>query len=481
MSSKYSEAARISDSARHRAFLTVLVAFVLDVMDSTIVTVAIPDIQTDMHLGSGAMQWSVAGYFLSFAVLLVTGGRLGDIHGHRRMFLIGVACFTLASAGCGLAGNADELVAARVLQGCAAALMAPQVMALVQILYSPTERIGRLAFFGVLGGLAAIAGPIAGGILIKADLFGLGWRTIFLVNLPLGAIGLVAGWRYLPRERPAKGPRLDLAGISLLAVALLLLLVPIIDGRERGWPFWSFAAMALAFPAGGLFLLQQKLRQKRTGDALMAPELFRNRGYSIGLLAALSFATATGGFFMPLMLTLQKGLGFSAFQAALLHIPFAGGVMVGIAALGRRFLPRFGKYVVIVGALVMAGAVLVLTLSLGTGPRHVAAMLACLLFAGLGMGMVSGPLTPLAMARVDRAFAGMASGAFKSTQQIGGAVGAALIGALYFAHEESADSSVSAMGWAALGVAGGLLCVALLALAMPHSPFRVDGNQTGDK
>jgi len=473
---------QLSEKARHRAFLAVLIAFVLDVMDSTIVTVAIPAIRDDMHLSSAAMQWSVAGYFLSFAVLLVTGGRLGDIHGHRRMFLIGIACFTLSSMLCGLAGNAAQLVLARVLQGATAALMAPQVMAIVQILYSPTERIGRLAFFGLLGGLAAIAGPIAGGMLIKADLFDLGWRMIFLVNLPIGALGLLAGWRYLPRERPLVRQKLDLAGIALLAAILLMVLIPLIDGRERGWPAWSFAAMAMAIPVAALLCAQQARRQRRTGDALMAPSLLRNRGYTLALLAALCFAAATGGFFMPLMLTLQQGLGFSAFEAALLHIPFAGGVMIGIAALGRRFLPRFGKYVVIVGAAVMAAAVLCLPAALGRSSGEVAAMLACLLFAGLGMGMVSGPLAPLALARVDKAYAGMASGAFKSTQQIGGALGAALIGALFFMGEEAGGSALAGMTGAARGVGFSLAWVALFALALPARPFEgLDGARIGDK
>lgn len=482
MSSVHIESTALSEKARHRAFLTVLIAFVLDVMDSTIVTVAIPAIQDDMHLSSAAIQWSVAGYFLSFAVLLVTGGRLGDIHGHRRIFLIGIACFTASSLVCGLAADAGQLIAARILQGATAALMAPQVMAIVQILYSPTERIGRLAFFGMLGGLAAIAGPIAGGMLIEADLFGLGWRMIFLVNLPIGVLGLIAGWRYLPRERPAKGPRLDFAGIVLLAAILVLVLIPLIDGRERGWPWWSFASMALALPVMALFAAQQARRQQRSGDALMAPALFRNRGYALGLLAALFFATATGGFFMPLMLTLQQGLGFSAFAAALLHIPFAGGVMIGIVALGRRFLPRFGRYVVIVGAGMMAAAVLALPLVLGTTPGAIAAMLVCLLFAGMGMGMVSGPLAPLALARVERAHAGMASGAFKSTQQIGGAVGAALIGTLFFMRQEATASTALALARAGQGVAFNLACVAGLALIMPRNPFAgLDANQNGDK
>jgi EmrB/QacA subfamily drug resistance transporter len=472
---------RMSERARQRAFLTVLAAFVLDVMDSTIVTVAVPDIQTDMHLSNAAVQWSVAGYFLSFAVLLVAGGRLGDIYGHRRLFLAGIASFTLASIGCGLARDAEQLVGARVLQGVAASLMAPQVMAIVQILYSPSERIGRLAFFGVLGGLAAILGPIVGGILIKADILGLGWRMVFLINLPIGVIGLAAGWRYLPRREPGGAGGLDLVGIGLLAGILLLVLVPLIDGRERGWPWWSFGCMALAVPGIALFFVQQARRQRLRGDALMAPSIFRNRGYTLGLLALVFFATATGGFFMPLMLTLQGDLGFSAFQAAMLHVPFAGGVMIGIAGLGRRFLPRFGKYVVIVGAGAMALAVLGLSFSLGTSPGSVAVMLMWLALAGVGMGMVSGPLAPLALARVDTAVAGVASGAFKSTQQIGGAVGAALIGTLFFMRQDATHSAILGMTRAAEVIAASLVVVALLALMMPRSPFAVDEREVSHK
>ncbi|MFT4053608.1 MAG: MFS transporter [Novosphingobium sp.] len=469
MTFKADSTSPIQERTRHRAFLTVLAAFVLDIMDSTIVTVAIPAIQQDMHLSDSAVQWSVAGYFLSFAVLLVTGGRLGDLYGHRRLFLTGIAAFTVASLACGFAGSGEALVLARVVQGATAALMAPQVMAIVQILYSPTERIGRLAFFGLIGGLAAIAGPLVGGFVIEADLLGLGWRMIFLINLPVGLGGVIAGWRYLPRERPGARQGLDAVGIVLLGISLLLLLLPLIDGRERGWPLWSFLVMAASVPTAGLFFVQQARRQRRVGDALFPPTLLQDRCYALGVGCVLLFATATGGLFLPLMLTLQKGLGFSAFEAALLHIPFAAGAMIGIVLLGRRLLPRFGKYVVIAGALVMALAVVNVGSTLAHG--GVVTIGASLLLAGIGMGMVSGPLTPLALARVDRAHAGMASGAFKSVQQIGGALGAALLGTLYFMNHGALGSATGAMGVVSLGIAFDLLCVAALAGLMPRAPF----------
>ncbi|OYZ41288.1 MAG: MFS transporter, partial [Novosphingobium sp. 16-62-11] len=231
------------------AFFTLITALVLEIVDVTIINTALPAMQADFaargqDLGGSAAQWIAAGYSLAFGLLLLLGGRLGDLFGGRAMFLIGVAGFTLASVLCGVAGDPQLLIAARVAQGAAGAIMAPQVMAVIQILYDPVERIGRLAWFGVIGGLAGIAGPIIGGLLISANIAGLGWRTVFLINLPIGLAALVAGWRYLPREVEHKGGRIDVIGTLAFGAALAAMLVPLVRGEHAGFDGASLALLA---------------------------------------------------------------------------------------------------------------------------------------------------------------------------------------------------------------------------------------------
>lgn len=464
------------DWRRTAAFATVLTAFVLEVADATIVNTALPPIREGLRASESAIQWIAAAYFLSLGSLLLIGGRLGDIFGYRRIFLYGVAAFVVASCFCGLARNAEELVAARLLQGAAGAIMAPQVMAVVQVLYNPLERVSRLAWFGVIGGLAAILGPIVGGLLIEADIFGLGWRMIFLINLPIGAISLAAAWRFIPSMRSSAAIRIDYLGTAQFGLAFGLLLLALIEGPDLGWPLWCFASLAAS---GLLFVLGWKharRRQAKVGSAVIAPELFHLRTFFWGLAAVIAFSAGSAGFLLIFAISLQQGLGLSALDTALRHIPFGLGVMGGISLIGRRYLPVFGRWLLVAGALIMgvAGSLALYRIANGFGSDHV--LTAILLLAGVGMGMLAGPLPPVIVADVDRAQAGSASALLKTAQQLGGAIGIALIGAAYFsAAGGDAAARLAGLYPGMMTFAMALLFALVFALRLPSDIFGLCG------
>jgi EmrB/QacA subfamily drug resistance transporter len=415
------------------AFFTLVVALVLEIVDITIVNTALPMIQRDFSGGAAQAQWVVAGYSLSFAILLILGGRLGDIYGYRKMFLLGVTGFTLASIACGLAGNPDELIAARILQGAAGAIMAPQVLALMQILFDPRERIGKLAWFGVIGGLSAIAGPIIGGLVIAADLFGSGWRAVFLINGPIGIAALIAGLRLLPGHERLVPKGIDAVGTVIFGSALALLLYPLIRGERLDWHLQSIASLVAAPLLAWLGWTLIKRRAAAGKSVIFDPELMHNPTFRQGLAIAICFSAANTGFLFIFAYGLQRELGYSPLATGLVHTPFGFGVMFGIGFIGRRFLGKFGKFVLIAGAAVLAVSCAAIFGWMFTGGQNLAILVPALIAGGAGMGMLSGPIPPVTTARVDRAFAGAASGLLKTVQQVGAAIGVALAGSAYFA------------------------------------------------
>ena len=450
----------LTDRQRTLAFITVLIAFVLEVADTTIVNTALPEIRRALDASSAAMQWIVAGYLLVLGALLLLGGRLGDAFGYRRMFLIGVAGFIATSALCGLAQTPEQLVIGRLLQGAAGAMMGPQVMAIVQTLFSPLERVARLAWFGVIGGLAAILGPILGGLLIEWNWFGLGWRLIFLINLPIGLIALWLGLRTIPQRDAGRPLAIDLLGAALFATGFAALLFALIDGSERGWPAWAIpcALVGVALVIAGWI---RALARRRAGRAaIIEPALFRLTTFRWGLVAVLAFSAGAAGFLLVLAIALQQGLGRSPLDTALAHVPFGLGVMAGISLIGKKYLPRFGRWLLMGGALVMitgaSGALTLIAGGIGGGVEF----FALLVLAGIGMGMLAGPLPPVVVADVDRAFAGTASATLRTAQQLGGAIGIAVIGSAFFAAAARGGGAL-----AGLPVAG-VLFVALLLIAI---------------
>ncbi len=461
-----------SDLQRTLAFATVLVAFVLEVADSTIVNTALPEIRQALNAGESSMQWIVAAYFLSLGTLLLIGGRLGDIYGYRRVFLTGIVAFVAASVMCGVATTSEQLIAARLFQGAAGALMTPQVMAIVQILYSPLERVSRLAWFGIVGGLAAILGPILGGVLIEANPFGLGWRSIFLINLPIGVIAFATGLMFIPEFRSEQKLKVDSLGALLFALALAALLGAMIQGPDRGWPWWCWA---LLVASAALFFIGWRHAVRRVanlGSAVIEPSLFAIPTFFWGLAAVMAFSAASVGFLLVFAVALQQGLGLSPLDTAIQHVPFGLGVMAGISLIGRRYLPRFGRWLLVVGTVIMgiaiAGTLMLVLERMTGGPAFIVLLLA----AGLGMGMVAGPLPPIIMSKVDRSHAGTASATLKAVQQVGGALGIAMIGGIYLVSaKSSATGFLDALPLAIVSIAALLALAIVASLRLPDDIF----------
>ncbi len=310
------------------AVAVVLIAAFMDLLDATIVSLAAPAIAEDLGASEAALQWTLAGYALAIGAGLITGGRVGDQFGRRRVFLLGLAGFALASAGCALAPTPEALIATRVAQGLAGGLMVPQVFGIIRSSLGPGTRGKALGAYGAVLGLASVAGLLLGGFLVDADLFGLGWRAIFWVNIPVAIVGLVLGARFLPESRAPGGARLDLPGAALAAAAAVLLLLPLVQGRDWGWPWWGFVLLALSVPTAALFVLRERRLIARGGQPILDPALLRVRAFAGGLAVSLLFFGAIGSFFLLLALYLQVGTGRSALDTGLIILPYALGSIV---------------------------------------------------------------------------------------------------------------------------------------------------------
>jgi EmrB/QacA subfamily drug resistance transporter len=432
--SAHTHAATFSKKMRTVALVVVSLAFVMDLLDSTIVNVAIPSIQSNLGASYASIQWLVAGYALTFALLLVTGGRMGDVFGYKKLFMIGVGGFTIASLLSGLAWNPEALIAARLLQGAMAALMVPQVMSLMQIMYKPSERGAINGLFGALGGLAASLGPIVGGLLIKANIANLDWRPIFLINVPIGIFGLIMAAKYLPNGKSSHPLKLDIAGTFIIIIAMVLLIFPLIEGRELDWPLWSFIMMIASLPVFAVFVWWQRRKAALDGSPLILPALFKARSFGVGLAINLIFEAAMLGFFLTFGLMLQIGLGYSPILAALTGLPVAIGIALTMAVLGQKVIPKLGRHSLSLGTIVMGGGLVATAwvlhhFGLDVNPWE---LIPGLLLVGIGMGLVFGALFAAVLNGVDTSHAGSASGTLNAVQQVGGAIGIALIGVVFF-------------------------------------------------
>jgi EmrB/QacA subfamily drug resistance transporter len=412
----------------------ILAAECMDLLDSTVVNVAAPAIRTDLGASTTALQWIVGGYALTFAVGLITGGRLGDIYGRRRLFLIGSAGFVAASVLCGMAASPGTLVASRLLQGAFAAILIPQGFGIIKAVFPPDELPKAFSLFGPVMGLAAVCGPIVGGALVDGDLLGTGWRMVFLINLPLGALALWGAYRVVPESRLERAPRLDLAGMALVIVAAGLLMYPLIQGRELGWPTWTYVAMGAAAVLLGVFAWLERRIAARGADPLVMPSLLARRAFSGGLAFAVVFFAGMMGMLLAFGLYLQIGRGFSAIHAGLTFIPFSLGVAVASGLAGGLLAPRFGRHVLHLGAAVMVvGTVWLITAV--PGARDAASswdFVPALAVMGLGFGFVVAPYFDTVLAGVADHEVGAASGTLNAVQQFAGAAGVALLGTVFF-------------------------------------------------
>ena len=419
---------------RWLAFAAAVAAALMDLMDSTIASVAAPFIRKDLGGSYADVQWITAAYTLAMAVMLLTGGRLGDMFGRKRMLLIGAAGFTAASLAASLAPSTEALIAFRALQGGLGAVMVPQVFGLIRDLFAPQE-MGKA--FGILGpacGLAAILGPVVSGLLIDANLLGSGWRMIFLVNVPVGAFVLVAGAKFLPSVAPtATSRRLDFASVALGAVGAFMLVYPLVQGRELGWPLWIDALLVAGVAAlAGLARLQ--IARRRAGATpLIEPGIFAKRSYVSGIAFALVFLGAMGGITLTLGVFLQAGLGYSPIHAALTTAPFALGGFLG-SGLGATFMSKVGRTVVQAGLVVMGLGLLALYAAVQHAGTAVGSwdFVAPLLVSGIGMGMVWVPMFEIIVGDVADHEVGSASGVLQAVQQLGMSLGVAAIGTVFF-------------------------------------------------
>ncbi|MFF3768073.1 MFS transporter [Streptomyces sp. NPDC001922] len=422
------------DPRRWLALAVVMTASFMDLVDVTIVNIAIPELRRDIGASFTAIQWITAGYALAFAAGLITGGRLGDIYGRRRIFLLGMGGFTLASVLCGVAADPEMLVAARLLQGAGGALMVPQVLAIIHVTFPAHERGKVFGMFGAVIGLAAVSGPLIGALLTQWNLFGLEWRPIFLVNLPVGIVGLFLGRRFISESRSPHALRLDLVGVALATLGLVMLLYPLTRGRELGWPLWGHLCMAGSVVVFLGFIAHERAKTRRDGSPLVELSLFRVKSFAAGIGVSLTFGVVTGIFFLVWTMYMQLGLGWSALRAGLTGVPFSLAVSAAAAVSVQKLVPRFGRKVLQAGALAMiAGLLLYIWEADHFGTAISSWQMAFpLVVMGIGMGLIVAPLTDAVLSDVPREHSGSASGLINTTQQVGVALGLGLVSVVFF-------------------------------------------------
>ena len=476
---------------RWLAFAVVIAAAVMDLLDSTITQVAAPAIRRELGGSYAFIEWVTAAYALAMAAGLLTGGRLGDLFGRRRMLLIGMAGFVAASALCAAAGSAGELIAARAAQGALGAIMLPQVFGLIRDLFEAHEMGQAFGVYGPVMGLSAMLGPIVSGGLIGADVFGTGWRMIFLVNVPVGLAALVLGARLLPVGAASAGAasageaaggarrgaggrgQLDLAGAGLAAVAMFGLVFPLAQGHALGWPTWLYAMLAASVLVLAWFAVYQVRRQRAGRTPLVEASIFGHRSYRAGIVFSIVFVGSLGGIVMIFNVFLQNGLGFTAWHSALTTAPWAAGAFVG-SAVGGIAMTKLGRRVLHAGLVVEAAGLLAVYAVLRGAGAGISTMdlLAPMVVGGIGMGMVFVPLFDIVMAGVRPREMGSASGVLQTVNALGMSLGIAGIGAIFFAlaggHGRHVPVYLSAAEWTALATVGLLACSFAVAFGLPR-------------
>ena len=430
-------------------------------LDVTIVNVAMPTIGRSLHASGAELQLVVAGYTVSYAMMLITGARLGDLYGRRRMFLAGVAVFTLASLACGIAPGIGILIAARFVQGTGAAAMMPQIMSVIQVRFDGAARARALSAYTAVLSSGFVAGQVIGGVLVTANVFGQTWRPVFLVNVPIGLAVLATVPRVVPRDEP--GPRrrqLDLLGLGIAVPAVFLLVLPLMLGHQEDWPGWVFACLAAGLALGVAFVLVERRIAGRGGDPLLNLAVLRAPGLAPGLAAVAVIMITYGGFLFSFALHLQAGLGDSALRAGLTFAPCA--LVFGFCGYFWRRLPsRTHHLLAPAGCLAAVGGYLAVGLVLRSGSPGGLALQAAMVVTGASLALAFSPLVTHALVRVPLHHAADASGLLTTTIQLGQAVGVATFGSLYLTLD--ADRGRAA---GAAAVSGHALAVTLVWLAI---------------
>ncbi|WP_249227825.1 MFS transporter [Kutzneria sp. CA-103260] len=412
--------------------LACLVGAALPPIDLFVVNVALPNVQAGLAASPAELQWVVAAYGIGFALLLVVGGRLGDTFGRRRLFVLGLAGFTATSLICGLAPTAVVLVLARAAQGASAAMLAPQVLSVIQATTTGDRRARALGYYGATGGISMVVGQIAGGLLVAADIAGTGWRPVFLVNVPIGVVAIVLALRFLPETKAAHPLGVDAVGTCLLGVSLLALLVPLMQGTTVGWPLWCWVLLVLAPVLFAAFVAVEARAERRGRVPLLPPSVMTLSSMRLGLLIAAPFFLAFGGFLFVYTLVLQDDLRLGPMSAGLALTPL-GLAMLVLALAASRLVGRLGNRVVTIGGLFLLFGPLVLVAVAVPAWPHVtlAGLLPGTALFGVGIGLVSPTLFRVILSRVPTQTAGVGSGALATTQQLSTALGVATLGSLF--------------------------------------------------
>jgi EmrB/QacA subfamily drug resistance transporter len=429
----HSAAEPAPDPRRWIALAVLLLATFMNLMDMTIVNVALPSLQQNLGASSNQIEWVVAAFQLAFALGLLPFGRLGDIVGRRGMFIVGVLGFTAASAFCGLAPNIETLIFARALQGLAGAAMTPQVLAIAQVIFPMSERGFAFSFFGLASGLAAVSGPIIGGTLIAGDFYGLDWRPIFLVNVPIGIFAAVAAWLLISRIPAHRQLSNDFVGIGLFGLAILGLVFPLIEGRSYGWPLWTWGLIAGALALLAVFYLWERGRERSGRAELLPVKLLANRNFALGVAMSLVFFSGVPGFFLVIAIFLQVGFGLTPLESGLTTVPFSIGVLIA-SYISGRLKSRFLSQRVATGSLMLAIGMAYVRYVIGTVGTEVDhwAFLPPLLLSGVGLGVAISGLFQTILMGVPPRDAGSASGSLQAFQQVGGSLGVAIAGEIFF-------------------------------------------------
>ena len=431
-------------------FAVVLLGNLMDLMDATIVNVAGPSIRHALGGSASTLQWLSAGYTLAFAVFLVTGARLGDMFGRRQLFLAGSAGFTLFSAACAVAPSTNVLIVLRILQGASGALMIPQGFGMLKEVFEDDEMGKVFGFFGPMMGLAMLAAPVLAGSLVQANLWGIGWRLVFLINLPIGVAALAGALRMLPRTVAHPHITLDSVGMVLVGGAFVAIIYPLIQGRPEGWPLWTFLCLAAGVVLLVAFVLWERHMQR---DPLIEPGLLANRTFTGGLLVILAFFGAFGGVLLCVSLFVQLGEGFSPIRAGLTLTPMVVGMIVGMGT-GTALVKKLGRHLVHLGVVVLAAGAAALALTV-SGMDHASLwdLAPSLVVIGAGAGMSFGQILDFVLAGVEMESIGSASGVLEAVQQLSSALGVAVLGTIFFAafgHGHPPTHAIEITAWACL-------------------------------
>ena len=417
------------------AFAVLILGVAMALLDTTIVNVALPTIRTNLHADEAALSWIISGYALAYGLALIPAGRVGDRIGHRWVFIVGLAGFTVASLAAGMSDDTTTLVVARVAQGLAGGIFFPPVTALIQLMFPGRTRGTAFAIFGAAIGFSTALGPLVGGLLIQWLGDARGWRSIFFVNLPFGVLGVVAAVLLLPRGAEARGRAgVDVVGFGLLSASLVALLVPLIQGQQDGWPLWTYLSIGGGIALVAVFAVWELSVSRRGREPLVPPRLFAHASFTGGVVLALVYFAAFTSIFFTISIFWQAGLGHTALESGLVSIPFAIGSIVG-SSLSNRLAQRLGRTVLVIGSgMVAAGLSGLCLVLLAITPQDLThwELLGPLAIAGIGSGLFIAPNAQFIVATVARAEAGAASGVIGTVQRVGSAIGIAVIGSVLF-------------------------------------------------